>query len=124
MSRFKTNYSGLDVQEPGEINNEPSMTVPDQSMSLSEMVRRYASGLPVKGARVPLYEDTDDDDFNESMPDLSRMDRAEAAYTMEQVANQVHDIRSRFKPKPKPKPEPEKSKAPEKSPETPNQDTK
>ncbi|WNK13133.1 MAG: hypothetical protein [Microvirus sp.] len=39
---------------------EPSMTVPDQTMSMKEILRRFASGLPIGGIRVPLYEGEED----------------------------------------------------------------
>lgn len=42
-----------------EVNNQPSETVPDQAMSIHEIMRRFASGLPLGGQRVELYEGED-----------------------------------------------------------------
>lgn len=39
-----------------EKNNQPSCTIPDQAMSIQEIMRRYARGIPLAG-NVPVYED-------------------------------------------------------------------
>jgi len=45
------NWLNYEYQEDSipEINNEPSMTIPDETMSVSEIVRRYAQGQPISG---------------------------------------------------------------------------
>lgn len=60
---------------PGERNLLPSMTIPDQSMSLQEMIDRFVHGIPVNAAKVPFYapDDFDDDDL-EPLPDPLKMD--------------------------------------------------
>lgn len=39
-----------------EENDQPSKTIPDQTMSIGEILKRYASGLPLGGVKTPLYE--------------------------------------------------------------------
>lgn len=40
-----------------EVTTQPSETIPDQSMTVSEIVSRFAKGLPVNGnANPPIYE--------------------------------------------------------------------
>lgn len=56
------------VSPEGEVNNEPSMTIPDQTMSMREILQRFARGLPVD-VKVPIYDGEDD-----YFPDLSKMD--------------------------------------------------
>lgn len=56
--KFRTPYSPH--VRSTEVNNLPSMTVPDQSMSVAEMLARHASGLPISGAKIPLYEGDQD----------------------------------------------------------------
>lgn len=41
----------------GESGTGISTTVPDQSMPIAKLIQRYASGLPMSGVKVPLYED-------------------------------------------------------------------
>lgn len=50
-------------------------TVPDQSMSVREMIRRHQKGLPVLGAKVPLY--MTEDEMALGLPDLTKLDRAD-----------------------------------------------
>lgn len=43
-----------------QVNDQPSMAVPDQTMSLRTIVQRYANGLPISGnVKEPLYDDLD-----------------------------------------------------------------
>lgn len=57
---FKTQYNAKAFPDPGEKNNLPSETIPDQSMSISEILRRFAQGLPIDGARVSEYDEGED----------------------------------------------------------------
>lgn len=68
-----------------EVNKGKSLTIPDQSMSVAELMRRYASGLPLAGERVPFY----DSDFDIEVPDLKKLDLAEIQELKEQYATQV-----------------------------------
>jgi hypothetical protein len=40
-----------------ETNTKPSQTVPDQAMSMKEILERYAKGLPISSGNEPIYED-------------------------------------------------------------------
>jgi len=57
-----------------EVNNEPSETIPDQSMSIRTLLDRYSRGLPISGERTPIWQQGDD--FND-MPDPRTLDLAE-----------------------------------------------
>lgn len=56
----------------GEVNDEPSMTVPDQTLSMREIVDRYTRGLPIDAAIYDAYDDGDD-----FLPDPKTLDLAE-----------------------------------------------
>ena len=60
---FKTPYNKDKFKLKFESNTEPSMTIPDMAMSIPEMIRRYASGLPLGGARVPMYDENPEQDI-------------------------------------------------------------
>lgn len=68
-----------------------SQTVPDQSMSIREIVRRYVRGIPVDVVRREgVYIDQQNDDLEK----LSRMDfgeKAEYAQAMASEANRLKD---------------------------------
>ena len=47
MFEFLTPYNYVLTSEMMEHNNEPSLTVPDMSYSIQEMVDRFVRGQPV-----------------------------------------------------------------------------
>lgn len=70
--RFKTPYNSSEFPPVLEKNTMPSKTIPDQVMSLKEILQRFASGLPVDGGKVPMYYG---EEFE--MPNIDKMDLAE-----------------------------------------------
>lgn len=68
---IKKRYMGINYAK-GEINNEPSQTIPDEAMTIKEIMNRFTRGLPLGGSNEPVYDG--DEDF---VPDFSRMDLAE-----------------------------------------------
>lgn len=86
-ARFKTPYNGVKGQEAEKISNKPGKTIPDQSLSVKELLKRYASGLPLGGEKVPVYDG--EEDF---LPDLSKMDLADRQEFLEEAKNEVSEI--------------------------------
>jgi hypothetical protein len=66
-----------------EQNNEPSATIPDQSMSIRELLQRYASGLPLAGGKEPIYEGEDGDGIDPRRLDLAERQELEIAARQE-----------------------------------------
>src|SRR6187431_1217593 len=75
----------------GEINNMPSKTVPNQAMTVRELIVRFASGLPLDAGRVPLYEG------DEEQPDIDRMDHIELHEYYKELKDQRNDAINRVK---------------------------
>lgn len=111
--KFKTNYnrgqeytnlSTGEILKVGwndriyELNEKPSMTVPGQSMTIREMLQRHAAGLPIEGAKVPLYEgdETMDDDELVGHPDLSKMDLADRQEYIEEQAIRLAKLQAKI----------------------------
>lgn len=65
-----------------EVNSKPSETIPDQSMTMREILNRFARGLPISGGKVPVYDDSED-----VLEDISYMDLAD----QEAYINRVRD---------------------------------
>ncbi|QXP07919.1 MAG: hypothetical protein [Arizlama microvirus] len=86
--RNSMNYE-YDSQE-GEINTDPSATVPNQSMTVLEMISRYRRGLPLDGAKFPVYNG------EEALPDISDLDLADQQKIVEAYADQLVDIKNRL----------------------------
>jgi hypothetical protein len=76
----------------GEVNNEPSQTVPDQSMGLRELLIRYAKGLPLEGAKTPIFEGEDGSEI-----DIERLDLAEREELAEQAREELKNLTEKIK---------------------------
>lgn len=73
---------------PGEVNTMPSLTVPDQALTIQEILLRYASGtLP----NIVIGEE-----YNEDMPDLRGLDYVERANLAKENLQQVSDLRAKI----------------------------
>lgn len=71
--KFKTQWNADEFpRSPGETNTGISETIPDQSLSVREIMTRHAHGLPVSGERVPVYHGEE-----EFLPDPNTLDLAE-----------------------------------------------
>jgi hypothetical protein len=57
--KIKTNYNRQQHERKGETNSKPSKTIPDQTLSIPELIKRYANGQSLGGVKTPFYEDTD-----------------------------------------------------------------
>lgn len=70
---------------------KPSQTIPDQSLSVSEIMRRYSRGLPLGGQKVPVYEG--DEDY---FPDLSKMDLADRQQYLEDRKEEFVELQGKI----------------------------
>jgi len=74
----------------GEINSEPSLTIPDETMSIREILSRFSRGLSVD-QKISYY---DEEDYH---PDLSKMDLADREDYIEKVKQELKDIQDKLK---------------------------
>lgn len=68
--KFKTQFMDAYTPDPGQKTTLPSRTVPNQSMTVVQIMQRFAAGLPVDGQKVQMWEE-------QEMPDLNKMDLSE-----------------------------------------------
>lgn len=86
-------FKNVAVVEPaiGEVNKGVSKTVPDQAMSIKEILERFASGRPVPNFKGAYYE--------EDFPDLAGLDFTELddmkKANLESIENLTQKIRQR-----------------------------
>lgn len=97
LSQYK--YKG----PTGQKFTQPSQTVPDQIMTIQQIMDRYARGLPLAGAKVPIYEDEETQDLG--LPDMSRMDAIEKIETLRAVEQQLRELKSKYPIKTAPPPD-------------------
>lgn len=70
-----------------ETNKQKSLTIPDQALSIKEILSRYARGLDVAGF-TPQYDD-DDITSDDYLPDPRTLDLAERQEYKEQFQNEL-----------------------------------
>lgn len=83
MRKFKSSAEAGNTTTP-EVNLMISMTVPDQSLSIREILKRYASGTISDIAHKNVI-------YSEDMPDLRGLDISEL-YEMRHEAQQDIDL--------------------------------
>lgn len=101
MSKFRTQF-GMFKHAPDLEKVDPvSLTQPDQSMSIQEIMRRFRAGLPLEGQRVPLYEGEDAVPIEVAHMDLIdremalRAAKEELAETKKRVADAVREANNK-----------------------------
>jgi len=80
--KHRNQYNSKEFKTDGENNFSPSMTIPDQTLSIKEILERYARGLPMEG-KVPIYEGEDGDGIDPRRLDLSERAELQKLYTEE-----------------------------------------
>lgn len=84
--RHQYNYNPREARR--EKFFKPSLTIPDETLSIREILERFARGIPMENvSKIPVY----DGEENE-LPDLRTLDISE----IQAYAQEVVDIRSRF----------------------------
>lgn len=76
---------------------KPSMTVPNEAMSIQEIMRRHSKGLPLGGNNAQ-YDDTEDGDidFDDFMPNLQTMDLADRAEYLAAAKLHLEDVKKKL----------------------------
>ncbi len=90
MKKFNTilNYK----EYKGQINKQKSLTIPDQSMSIKQIMERFARGLPVEQFK-PIYDENIDEE-SEFLPDPRTMDLADRQEFAEQIRQDLENLRN------------------------------
>lgn len=105
------NYKYLAPKIRGEINTLPSLTVPDQAMSIAEILNRFVKKLPLD-VLPGVY--TDDDFLPAEIERMDAIERKQYAMDMKKAGYTRKELEKREKPKLAPHPRA----TPEPSPDT------
>jgi len=89
--KVKHSLNAKDFPVKGKICNTPSLTVPDQTMSIRTILERYSRGLPIGGRNDEYYDEEDD------LPDPRTLDLAERQELAQQYKNEIEQVKSRKK---------------------------
>lgn len=87
--KFKNNFNVDFSSESEEINNDISCTVPDQSLSVQDILKQYTSGQLESNS--PLYSGDDVVPFIDDLSDLDLIDvRLKAALSKAEEENRLY----------------------------------
>jgi hypothetical protein len=70
--RIKTSMNSKEFKTKGEWNYNPTLTVPDHTLSIRQILERHSRGLPLEGWRTPIWDGEDNE-----LPDIRTLDLAE-----------------------------------------------
>lgn len=125
VPRFKTQWNAHLFPSVGKVISQPSLTIPDQSMTMREILQRYANGLDPVGAKIPMYYGEDE----QMEMDINKMDLSERYEWIAQNRIRIADMKDRLanpdkykqlelpiqeEPKPEPQEKPKPTKKPSK----------
>jgi len=91
--KVKNSLNANSFEKKNRIFTMPSMTVPDQTMSIRTILERHARGLPV-GGRLDEYYDEEDD-----LPDPRTLDLAERQELEELYKFEINEINNKSRKK-------------------------
>lgn len=80
------------VEKNYEPSDNLSQTIPNQAMSVKEILKRHAAGLSVGSPRVELWDGEDD-----LLPDLSKYDKADRVMIMQDFALMLKEKKEKIK---------------------------
>ncbi len=86
-------FSSIFFDKNYETNDEPSLTVPDQTMTIREILTRFSRGLPID-QKIPIYNESDSDEY---FPDPRHMDLAERQELSEIFREELYQIKESSK---------------------------
>ncbi|AXH76347.1 MAG: hypothetical protein [Microviridae sp.] len=99
LPTWRTQYYNTQSSTTYEKNTSPSETIPDQALSVREIMRRFASGLPLNVSNVKSYDQQEDEaelrDFDRYMPDVSKLDIAERYDLVEQTRLHLEEVKAK-----------------------------
>lgn len=88
MVNIRSNYNReYDNAERFEQVDPISMTIPDQSMSVREIMERYARGIPFEAGRIPIYTGEDSE-----FPDWDKLDISEQYQLIEENRERILEM--------------------------------
>lgn len=70
--KFRNNWNSNEFPQHAETNREASKTVPDQSLSIQQILTRYATGQPLGNQKSPIYYGDE-----VTVPEMEKLDLSE-----------------------------------------------
>lgn len=79
----------------------PSRTIPDQSLTIRQIMDRFTRGLPIEGAHMSVFEQTEDVPHPDlpTSDELASMDIADRQEVIEEIKERAADLEKSAKKK-------------------------
>lgn len=90
-----TPYNGLFVESYEPVSTMPDMCIPDQTMSIREILDRYTRGLPISQGKVPVYNN-DDEELNH-LAHLDRMELTDRMTLLQTYTDRKKDLEDKYR---------------------------
>jgi len=87
--KVKNIFSSELFEKQYEQNDEPSLTIPDQTLSIKQILERYASGQSLEG-KTPYYDESESEEY---YSDPRFMDLADREELSEIYKEQISEIK-------------------------------
>jgi len=91
--KVKNIFSSELFEKQYEQNDEPSLTIPDQTLSIKQILERYASGQSLEG-KTPYYDESESEEY---YPDPRYMDLAEREELSQNFREEIQYIKTKSK---------------------------
>lgn len=95
QNKVKNSLNAAQFERHYEYNAQPSETVPDQTLTIKQILDRFARGLPVNRG-IQLYDEEHEDN---DLPDFRTMDFAEREEFREAAEQELSEIKAKHKRK-------------------------
>lgn len=92
MAKFKTQYNKNEFKNGYEKGGGLSKTIPDQALTVPQIMERNKRGLTIPMAKQVFHE-LDENDQGQITPDLAKMDFAEIQELKAQNIAQIEQLR-------------------------------
>lgn len=93
---FTMHYAFVHSFDGGELNKSPSMTQPDEVLSIAEMLANHVRGLPMNMAHE-FDLDSNDGSVDHYIPDVNAMDLVERMEYAKEKAEEIKEITKKAK---------------------------
>lgn len=90
--KFKSNWNAEQFPDDGEVNEFPSETIPDQALTVRQLLDRFQAGKDLMGQPGDFEEEDEDDAFYSI--DISKMDLAEREEWLRAAKEEVDRLRA------------------------------
>lgn len=96
LCSFAMHYAFVHSYDEGEVNNSPSLTQPDEVLSISEMLANHVRGLPLNMSHEFDLK-SNDNSVDNYIPDVNQMDLVERMEYAKEKAEEIKEITKKAK---------------------------